>query len=741
MRYFLLVVAVTFAAAGVLPAAAAAAGWSAVSEPPLNSPPFDPSNVGITDSPGQDYNANSTYEVTSNPVTLPPGYSSCEIDYYRYIDLASGDGFQIAVLLNGVAMESRTLTQANNSSGQPFDTLNRSFALNSQFDPGGQVQVRLRLISDATGEGDGVHVDNIKLFCHGSPSDNGTEFMNGTSMAAPMVSGAAALLFSNDPALTASQAKDAILGSVDPLPDLDGTTVSGGRLNVYRALIGDFNPAASEGNGAASAPGDGSGGAGTAKAESGSASIDGSSTVQAKAVPGEVIVRYEAGSSLAHRAAARDDAGTRPIEGLGLPRSQLLEITYGDSVSATVRQLEANPDVAYAAPNWIRQPAAVPNDPMFNDEWGLYNNGQTVNGVTGTPGADIDAPEAWNISTGDLDTVVAVMDSGADLQHPDLIDQIWTNPDDDSHGHDFIDNDANPTDLNGHGTHVSGIALAEGNNGFGVTGVSQHASLMSLRVCGAYNSGCPDSALVQAIDYAANHGARVANGSIAGGPPDPLITDALAAHPNTLYVFAAGNGVPDANGVYHGVDNDTTVNFPCDADQVGGYTANNVICVAATNQSDQLGQFSNYGASSVDLAAPGVNILSTSSQRTFFSDDFEGGDFSSKWRNASDGGGSGVALTGSGTTVRKPNTFFKRKPGKVVRTAKPRAKVVFKFGSSQSGSTFRCKLDRAAYKPCAKKLVRRLEPGRHVLKVKAVSAGGAVDPTAAVAKFRVLQVG
>jgi Subtilase family len=215
----------------------------------------------------------------------------------------------------------------------------------------------------------------------------------------------------------------------------------------------------------------------------------------------------------------------------------------------------------------------------------------------------------------------------------------------------------------------------------------------------------------------------------------------MEAHPNLLYVFAAGNNGPN-QGAMGGQNNDSTATYPCRIDQVSGhpYGENNVICVAATDQNDNLAGFSNYGASTVDLGAPGVNILSTSSQKTLFSDDFEGGDFSSKWTNASDGGGSGVALTGSGTTVRKPNTYFKRKPGKVVRTAKPRAKVVFKFGSSQSGSTFRCKLDGAGYQPCAKKLVRRLLPARHVLKVKAVSPGGAVDPTAAVAKFRVLQV-
>ncbi len=697
------------------------------------------------------------------------------------------------------------------------------------------------------------------------------------------------------------------------------------------------------------------------------------------AVPGQVLVRYEAGSSTADRSAARADAGTKPIDGLGMPRAQLLKVTDGDSVAATVRQLEAQPGVAFAEPNQIFQPASLPNDPDFlnGTQWGLYNDGQTVNGVTGTPNADILAPAAWNFGTGDLGTVVAVMDTGADLQHLDLVNELWTNPGDptvdgtdndgngfvdDVHGADFIGDaynggtlnpDADPTDRSGHGTHVSGIALAEGNNGVGTTGVSQHAALMSLRICGAYDSGCPDSALIDAINYAAAHDARVVNGSIAGGGPDPLVSSALNSHPGTLYVFAAGND---------GSNNDTSPDYPCDADQGGSYTANNLICVAATDQSDRRASFSNFGASSVDLGAPGVNIYSTSSQKDFFSDDFEANDFATRWTNtpgntqdwarineapltsfgitdspggdyaanassevtsnavtldpgysscelhyyrsvalgagdtfriavllngalvndseftftsssqgrnafiplnagfdgggpvqvqltltsdgnpatvadgvhmddiklicygspsdngyefldgtsmatpmvtgaaallfsdnpaatASDvktellssvdpvpdlagstvsggrlnvygalissgsnpaGGGGGGESGGSGSssgsgtstasTKSKPNTFFNRKPGKVVRTRKHRAKVVFKFGSTEAGSSFRCKLDRVAYVPCARKLVRRLLPGRHVLKVKAVASDGGVDPSAAIVKFRVKRI-
>ncbi|MGH2981145.1 MAG: S8 family serine peptidase [Solirubrobacterales bacterium] len=712
------------------------------------------------------------------------------------------------------------------------------------------------------------------------------------------------------------------------------------------------------------------------------------------AVPGQVIVRYEPGTSAAQRADARDDAGTRTIEGLGMARTQLLKVTDGGSVAATVRQLEAQPDVAYAEPNFVRRPAMLPNDPQFlnGNQWGLFNDGQTVNGDAGTPGADISATAAWNIELGDPGTVVAVVDTGADLQHPDLVNELWTNPGDGSHGYDFVDDDTDPTDGNGHGTHVSGIAAAEGNNSIGTTGVAQRASLMELKICDPvlvgtttphWSATCADSDLIDAIHYAANNGARVVNGSIAGGGTSQAVSDALGSHPGTLYVFAAGND---------GEDNDIVSTYPCEADNAPGYSADNVICVAATDQSDDLASFSNYGAGSVDLGAPGVNIYSTYSEKTHFTENFESGDISASWTNtggstwaangetphigsfaisdspggpyapgtenevvsnpvtlppgyascgisyqraialgagdtfqitvtldtsdppdvtesrsfdlttntpgnqlqsgvfplpggfeqggemqvslrltsdatgqadgihmdnirifchgspsddgyefmngtsmaapmvsgaagllfsddpsmtatqvkeqlldsvdsvpdlagstvsggrlnvyealnstagspAGGGGGGGAAppsgapapipVTGTGSANSRPDTFFRRQPGRVVRTKKRRAKVVFRFGATEAGISYRCRLDRrkhkgadrrghrrlerrrharldrSRYRRCGKRYVRRLRPGRYVLKVKAVDRDGAADSSAAVRRFRVKRV-
>ena len=372
-------------------------------------------------------------------------------------------------------------------------------------------------------------------------------------------------------------------------------------------------------------------------------------------VPGEVIVQFADGAGRGERADALADSGTDQVEGLGAPGTKLVEVAGGGSVAAAISELEADPAVKYAEPNAIERPQAVPNDPSFPGLWGLLNAGQSVNGAAGTPDADIDANEAWDIGIGSPDTVVAIMDSGADLTHPDLASQLWQNPketpgngvDDDANGFvddvngvDFFDNDTNPTDTDsGHGTHVAGTAVARGDDGFGITGVSQRAQLMVLRVCGFIidpspgpgdppgSIGCIVSDQIEAINYAAANGAKVLNGSLggAGGTENLTRRDAIASHPGTLYVFAAGNGGADSVGD----NNDVIPSFPCAHGQpsppVVANQTDNIVCVAASTQFDTRPGFSNFGATTVDLAAPGTSTLSDSGERDRLVDNFSAG--------------------------------------------------------------------------------------------------------------------
>ena len=267
----------------------------------------------------------------------------------------------------------------------------------------------------------------------------------------------------------------------------------------------------------------------------------------------------------------------------------------------------------------------------FSELWGLHNTGQLVNGFAGTADADIDAPEAWETTTGSASVTVGVVDTGVAYDHPDLAANIWTNPGeiagnginddgnrwvDDVHGWDFIDSDNSPRDVVGHGTHVAGTIAARGNNGQGVAGVNWNSSVMPLRACTI--DGCPTSAIVSAFFYAAGMGARVVNASLSSPNVSQTMRDVINVSPDTLFVVSAGNDGLNLDAP--GVDV-----FPCEIPEA------NVVCVAATDQRDALANFSNYGATAVDLAAPGVSVLSPfAAPDTVFSEGFEG-DISATW--------------------------------------------------------------------------------------------------------------
>jgi subtilisin family serine protease len=275
---------------------------------------------------------------------------------------------------------------------------------------------------------------------------------------------------------------------------------------------------------------------------------------------------------------------------------------------------------SYLEPDFALWSAAtVSNDTYASNLWGLHNTGQSG----GTPDADIDAPEAWDLARGDGSVVVGVIDSGVDYSHPDLQANVWINRgeiagnglDDDGNGYrddvrgwDFYNNDADPMDDNGHGTHVAGTIAAAGNNGAGVVGVNWNAKVMALKFLGADGTGSL-SAAVGAINYATTMSSqygvniKLTNNSWSGGGYSSTLYDAIRRSGQTgmLFVAAAGNG--GADGV--GDNNDSLPTYPA------GYELPNVLSVAATDHNDALGSFSNYGSASVDLAAPGVNILST----------------------------------------------------------------------------------------------------------------------------------
>jgi thermitase len=323
---------------------------------------------------------------------------------------------------------------------------------------------------------------------------------------------------------------------------------------------------------------------------------------------GQIIIKLEDGATQADLAALnrRNDARTKT----NLPGSAVNVVDLPSSLTVTeaVQRYEASPKVQYAEPDYLLQPAKTPDDRAYGMLWGLNNTGQDG----GIPDADIDAPEAWNTATGSPDTVVAVIDTGVDIYHPDLDDNVWTNPDeiagngidddkngyvDDVHGWDFFHHDPSVYDAadgDEHGTHVAGTIAAEGNNSIGVTGVAWHAKVMVLKYLGP-NGGYASDA-VEAINYAVREGATISNNSWGGGAYSQALHDAIsrADAAGLLFVASAGND---------GSNNDTTPHYP------SNYDLPNVISVAATGYGDALAPFSNYGVNSVDLAAPGISVL------------------------------------------------------------------------------------------------------------------------------------
>jgi len=280
-----------------------------------------------------------------------------------------------------------------------------------------------------------------------------------------------------------------------------------------------------------------------------------------------------------------------------------------------------HPQVKYGTPNFIVIGGYLdmyPDDTYFQQQWGMHNTGQTG----GTKDADIDAPEAWDIATGNNEIIVAVIDTGVDYNHIDLAGNMWVNPGeipgndidddnsyvDDVYGWDFADDDNNPLDYRYHGTHCAGTVGAIGNNNEGVAGVCWKLKVMNLKVFPNYGNEQFIDGAIKAIEYGVDKGAKVLSNSWGGGDYSQLLKDEIeqAGAAGVLFVAAAGN---PANG--QDPNNDTTPHYPA------SYDCNNIIAVMATDHDDERSiwpdymRSSAYGPISVDLGAPGTDILST----------------------------------------------------------------------------------------------------------------------------------
>jgi large repetitive protein len=308
----------------------------------------------------------------------------------------------------------------------------------------------------------------------------------------------------------------------------------------------------------------------------------------ASAAEGDIIVKYTTGADAQDRADARADAGVVRDQGVALPATEVVTPREGTSVHEAVADLNRSPDVAHAEPDRVRHALdTYPSEAQFDTSGKL---------VRGTPFTNLwgltkmRAPAGWDVGTGSSDVTVAVVDSGVDRTHPDLFANLVP-------GHDFAYDDNDPTDYDGHGTHVTGTIAARGNNGIGVTGVAWQTSIEPLQALDATGSGSV-SDIIDAYDYAGETGARIVNASFGGGESSDLEKEAIARNSDVLFVVAAGNdGAND--------DNSATSSYPC------AYDLPNVLCVAASDSQDHLASWSNYGAGNVDIAAPGVNIYST----------------------------------------------------------------------------------------------------------------------------------
>lgn len=331
------------------------------------------------------------------------------------------------------------------------------------------------------------------------------------------------------------------------------------------------------------------------------------------AVPHEWIIQFHSNAEIrnANQAAtyfAQISPAIQVVGGLGSSGQFLVRAPH-ISTEDIVKSIAKRPELEFVEPNMLSQEMRVPNDPLFSSLYGLRNSSDR----------DIDADQAWDLTTGKKNIVIGVLDSGVDFTHPDLAANIWTNPGeipgdridndgngfvDDVHGFDFVNWDSNPMDGHGHGTHVAGTIAAVGNNQTGVTGVAWNSSIMAIQILDSSGYGTSYANIISAINYVTmmrvdfGVNVRATNNSWGGGGYSQALRNAItvSGQADILFVAAAGNS---------NLNNDLAPFYPA------SYDSPNIISVAAVDANGRFAAFSNFGASSVDIAAPGVDILST----------------------------------------------------------------------------------------------------------------------------------
>lgn len=369
-------------------------------------------------------------------------------------------------------------------------------------------------------------------------------------------------------------------------------------------------------------------------------------------VAGELLVQYNSGTTLAARNVARAGMGmqvaetiqTKTMQNAGFGVMERLRVGNGMTMEAAMARLKANARVKFVEPNYIYKPSAVSDDTYYTNGslWGMY--GSDSPGASGPAGTTnqygSNAEAAWNTNlTGSRSIVVGIIDEGVQIDHPDLAANIWTNPGevandgidndgngyiDDTNGWDFVSNDKTVYDAgqDSHGTHVAGTIGGIGGNTSGVVGVNWAVSMISCKFLGP--TGGTTLNAVKALDYLTDlktrHGINLVatNNSWGGGGYSQSLHDAIirSAKQDILFIAAAGNAT---------ANNDTTASYPSNYNTTVGTSTqtaasyDSVIAVASITSTGAISSFSSYGATTVDIGAPGSSIVSSVPVSTYAS--------------------------------------------------------------------------------------------------------------------------